>query len=550
MKKKSISALLALTLALSLGLSGCGSASSAPETAVGATEKASDVESNASDDSASGSTDTSSSEDASLSIRISDDPLNINPLYVTDLNSFTIMQSIYAPYFEIVNGEVFYGNGLLKSVEANEDSTEFTLTLKDNLKWHDGEPITAEDIVFSTNVALDEKQAVPYSSYLYDSEDNPASVSWVDDKTAKISFKVANTGFLGSLSQLYCIPEHIYKEIENIGESELNYEPIGSGPYKFASYNSGQTYSVERFDDYFDTSSNIKTINFKIIKDTNTAIAALQSGDLDAMSISGVDYETVAAIGGLTINHYNSGNIDALGFNELNEKLADSRVRQAIAYALNKEELIQFAYTSLDFAEPAYSILTPDTLYYDDSLTKYDNDPEKAKELLKEAGAEKLDLKLLYSTSSDINENAAVYIQSKLAEVGINVTLTPEEDSVYKNSIQEENSTEYDLVLQKYELGAEPSLYADIISSGSRSNYSHVKDEELDALWNKGLSVSNGDERKEIYKQIQELVNDKQYLYPIDYTNGFFVLSNKFSGFDDFLLQTIYLDYSKLNQVN
>ena len=536
MKKKLIAAFLSVTVTLTLSLSGCGK---------GAAPSPSNTDSVAAATTESTESDEKSSD--SISIRVSDDPLNINPLYVTDLNSFTIMQSLYAPYFEIVDGSVYYGNGLLQSVTANDDSTEFTLVLKDNLKWHDGEPITADDIVFSSNVVLDEEQAVPYSTYLLDSEGNPGEVSKKDDSTAVINFKVPNTGFLGSLSQLYCIPEHIYKDVKNIGESELNYEPVGSGPYKFVSYNSGQTYTVERFDDYFDTPSNIKTINFKIIKDTNTAIAALQSGDLDAMSISGVDHDTVAGINTVTINNYNSGNVDAIGFNQLNENLAKTEVRQAIAYALNKEELIQFAYTSLDFAQPAYSILTPNTLYYDDSLTKYDNDVQKAKELLSEAGVSNLDLKLLYSTSSDVNENTAVYIQSKLAEVGITVTLDPEEDSVYKNLIQKENNSDYDLVLQKYELGAEPSLYADIISAGSRSNYSHVNDAELDALWDKGLSISDPVERDKVYKDIQKLINDKQYIYPIDYTNGFFVLSNNYTGFDDFLLQTIYYDYSKLN---
>lgn len=499
-----------------------------------------------------GAASTVSAEEASggnISIRITDDPLNINPLYVTDLNSFTIMQSLYCPYFEIVGGEVFYGNGLLSSVESNEDSTEFTLTLKEGLTWHDGEPITADDIVFSTEVTLDPEQAVPYSTYMYDSEGNPGSVEKLDDLTAKISFQVPNTGFLGSLSQLYCIPQHIYEGITGIGESELNYEPVGSGPYKFVSYESGQQYVVERFDGYVEGTPNLDTITFKIIKDTNTAIAALQSGDVDALSISGNDYATVDAIEGVTINHYNSGNVDALGFNQLTEGLQDVRVRQAIAYALDKEELIAFAYSSTDYAQPAYSILTPDTLYYDPDLTQYNNDVEKAKALLEEAGVSGLDLTLLYSTSSDINENTAVYIQARLAEVGINVTLDPQEDSIYKNSIQAENSTDYDLVLQKYELGAEPSLYADILSTGSRHNYSHVVDEELDALWNQGLAVPNGDERQAIYYQIQELINDQQYLYTIDYTNGFFVLSDKFGGFDDFLLQTIYYDYSRLYAV-
>lgn len=486
------------------------------------------------------------SGDNSITIRVSADPLNINPLYVTDLNSFTIMQALYSPFFEIVDGEVYYGNGLLESVEANEDSTQFTLTLKEGLTWHDGEPITSDDIVFSMTTLLDEAQAVPYSTYGYDSDGNAAVTEKINDLTATITFTTSNTGFLGSLSQIYCIPQHIYEGVSNIGESELNFEPVGSGPYKYVSYNSGESYTVERFDDYLGDTPNLDKIVFKIIKDTNTAIAALQSGDIDALSIGSEDYATVDALDNVTINHYNSGQVNALGMNETNETLAKTEVRQAIAYALDKEELIAFAYTSTDFAQPAYSILTPDTLYYDDSLTQYDNDQEKAKELLDSAGVSGLKLNLLYSTAADEMEKEALYIQSKLEEVGITVELNPQEDSIYKNTLNEAGSTDYDLVLVNWELGAEPSLYADIITSGSRSNTSNVNDSELDALWSEGLAIPNGEEREAIYKEIQERINDNQYIYLISYSNGFFALSDDFGGFDDFLLQTIYYDYSKL----
>lgn len=495
---------------------------------------------------AAGANGTASSTKNSITIRVSADPLNVNPLYVTDLNSFTIMQAMYSPFFEIVGGEVYYGNGLLESVEANEDSTQFTLKLKEGLTWHDGEAITADDIVFSMETLLDEAQAVPYSTYGYDSDGNAAVTEKVDELTATITFQTANTGFLGSLSQIYCIPKHIYEGVSNIGESELNFEPVGSGPYKFSSYSSGESYVVERFDNYLGDTPNLDKIVFKIIKDTNTAIAALQSGDIDALSIGSDDYNTVAALNNVTINHYNSGQVNAIGMNELNESLAKLEVRQAIAYALDKEELITFAYGSADFAQPAYSILTPDTLYYDDSLTQYDNDIEKAKELLKSAGVSDLKLNLLYSTAADEMEKEALYVQSKLGEIGITVELNPQEDSIYKNTIKEKGSTEYDLALQNWELGAEPSLYADIITTDSRSNTGNVKDSELDALWAKGLATPDGDEREAVYKEIQQRINDNQYFYTISYSNGFFAMSNDFGGFDDFLLQTIYYDYSKL----
>lgn len=483
---------------------------------------------------------------SSAVVRVNDDPRNINPLYVTDLNSFAIMQSIYAPFFEIVDGEVYYGNGLLESVEANADSTVFTLKLKEGLTWHDGEAISADDIVFTMEVLVDPEQAVPYSSYGF-IDDEAAVTEKVDERTATITFSSSNTGFLGSLSQIYLIPKHIYEGVSKIGESELNYEPVGNGPYKFVSYDSGQSYVVEKFDGYFeDNSKSLDSIVFKIIKDDNTAIAALQSGEVDVMTISSDQHPTVEALDSVTIYPYNSGQVNALGMNLLTEPLNDVKVRQAISYALNTEELITFAWSGLDYAEPAYSIFTPDTLYYDDSLTHYDNDTAKAKELLAEAGVSSLDLSLMYSSSSDWAEKAALYIQSKLAGVGINVTLNPQADTVFANAVQEENSTKYNLVLNNWELGAEPSLYADIITIGSRSNYAHVADEELDALWTKGLVTPDGEERAAIYSEIQNTINDQQYLHPLSYSNGFYAISNELTGFDDFLLQTIYLDYSRL----
>ena len=157
MKKKLLKS-LSLTTAMILGvmsLSACGKAP-ASDTPAPDAEPAAEESQDAPAD-----TGDAAAADNSIVIRVSADPLNINPLYVTDLNSFTIMQSMYSPFFEIVDGEVYYGNGLLESVEANEESTQFTLKLIEGLTLHDGEAITAVDIVFSMTSRLDEAQAVP-----------------------------------------------------------------------------------------------------------------------------------------------------------------------------------------------------------------------------------------------------------------------------------------------------------------------------------------------------------------------------------------------------
>ncbi len=476
------------------------------------------------------------------------DPQNINPLFVVDQTSFDIQQSLYSPFFEIVKGSLYYDNGLCESITANDDSSEFTLKLKDGLKWHDGEQITADDVVFTLDTLVDESQNVPYQSYgIIDGQ--PISSEKIDDLTVLIKLPTSSAGFLGGLSQIYCVPKHIYEGVDNIGESDLNNTPIGSGPFKFKEYKSGESFVVERFDDYFDGKPYLDTITFKIVKDSNSANASLASGDINARLISSEEYDTVNGSGNVNIINYDSGRVNGLSFNQNIEVLKDVRVRQAIAYAINKEELANFAFVSSEYATPAYSILTPDTMYYDDSLTKYDNDVEKAKALLAEAGQTDLKLNILYIATNKTMESEAIYIKEKLAVVGIELELYPLDEATYKNKIVETDSTEYNLLLHFYTLGEEPSLYADIISSGSRSNYSRINDAELDALWTKGNTVSDETERTAVYKEIQQYVNDNMYVYPIAYSKGFYAVDKAYGGFEEAILKTIYYDYSKIYKV-
>lgn len=532
--------LIAGILAIMVGLTACGSGQNSKESG-----KEPSTKDNKTEDTAE---NLPPQEGGSITIAESADPQNINPLFVVDQTSFDIQQALYSPFFEIVKGEMFYDNGLSESVTANEDFTEVTMKLKSNLKWHDGEAITADDVVFTMNTLIDKEQNVPYQAFGY-INDQPVITEKVDDQTVTFKLAASSAGFLGGLSQIYCIPQHIYEGVANIDASELNRNPIGSGPFKFKEYRSGESFTVERFDDYFDGIPYLDTIVFKIVKDSNSANASLASGEIGARLISSEDYETVNKTGKVTINTYNSGRVNAMGLNQMNEALANVKVRQAIAYALNKEELVNFAFLSEEFASPAYSILTPDTMFYDDSLTKYDNDVEKAKSLLKEAGYANLKLNILYISTDKTMESEATYIKEKLADVGIELEMYPMEESTYKNKIKEKDSKDYDLVLQFYTLGEEPSLYTDIMSSGSRSNYSNVKDSELDSLWVKGNATADKAEREQIYKEIQTKVNDNMYLYPISYSNGLYAVNKSYGGFDQALLKTIYYDYSKIYQI-
>lgn len=538
--KKKFTRVFATALTFGLLLTGCSgqaASSSASSQAVSSQAVASQA-------AASGTP----ADGGNIVIAESDDPQNINPLYVVDQTSFDIQQALYSPFFEIVKGKLFYGNGLLESVTANSDSSAFTLKLKPNLKWHDGQPITADDIVFTMNTLIDKNQNVPYQSYGY-IDGKAVTTKKVDNLTAVITLPKSSAGFLGGLSQIYCIPKHIYQNVSNIGKSALNNDPIGSGPYKFKSYTPGQSFVVQRFDDYFDGKPHLETITFKIVKNASTADASLASGDINARLISSTEYDTVNKSGKVNIYNYDSGRVNALSFNQNKSALQDVRVRQAIAYALNKEELTQFAFVSNQFATPAYSIFTPDTSYYDANLTKYDNDVSKAKQLLQQAGKSSLKLNILYISTDKTMESEATYIKQQLTQVGIDLELYPLDESTYKTKIKDTSTTDYDLLLHYYTLGEEPSLYADIMSGNSRSNYSHVKDAALDALWQKGNSTSDTAAREKIYEEIQKRINENMYIYPIAYSKAFYGFDKNYGGYDQAILKTIYYDYSKLYKI-
>ena len=534
--KNKLNRAFAIALTLGLLLTGCsGQAASAPASSQTVSSQAVTAEASSG----------APADGGNIVVAESDDPQNINPLYVVDQTSFDIQQALYSPFFEIVKGKLFYGNGLLESVTANSDSSVFTLKLKSNLKWHDGQPITADDIVFTMNTLIDKNQNVPYQSYGY-IDGKAVTTKKVDNLTVTITLPKSSAGFLGGLSQIYCIPKHIYQNVNNIGKSNLNNSPIGSGPYKFKSYTPGQSFVVQRFDDYFDGKPHLETITFKIVKNASTADASLASGDINARLISSTEYDTVNQSGKVNIYSYDSGRVNALSFNQNKSDLQDVRVRKAIAYALNKAELTQFAFVSNQFATPAYSILTPDTSYYDAALTKYDNDVDKAKQLLQQAGKTSLKLNILYISTDKTMESEATYIKQKLAQVGIDLELYPLDESTYKTKIKDMASTDFDLLLHYYTLGEEPSLYADIMSGNSRSNYSHVKDSELDALWQKGNTTSDTAARGKIYEDIQKRINDNMYLYPIAYSKAFYAFDKNYGGYDQAILKTIYYDYSKL----
>lgn len=475
------------------------------------------------------------------------EPMNFNPLYANDRVSMTVMNAIFNPLYVInEDGEKeFY---LAESIKASDDFLTYTVKLKDNLKWHDGKPLTADDIVFTIDTILDKNQNSLYTdSYTIDGKQVKANK--IDDTTIEFVLPDVSSSIESVIGDIRPIPKHIYDGEKVIAKSDKNMNPIGNGAYKFKEYKSGELITLEKFDNFYGKKANIDTVNYRIIADSNSANVALQNGEVNAKYVDPDQVKDVESKGNVNIITYDEGMVDNLIFmQQSNDDLKKKEVRQAIAFALNKDELIKATYKSKEYADEAYSLFAPDTMGYSDDVEKYNQDKEKAKKLLKNAGVENLKLRLAFSTHKSSQEATALVIQSNLKDIGIDVELKPMEKSSYYSKIYEPSTADFDLAINGYVMGKEPADYASLFIKGGENNPAGYDNSEIDAKFASALKETDETKRNEIYKEIQKIVIDDMVLYPIAYSKSIVALDKKYDGAKEANPAPIYM-FRDLNEL-
>lgn len=479
-------------------------------------------------------------------IAVHEDPRVLNPLYSNDRVTLTINQSLFAPLYTIEDGgeKKFV---LAESLTSSEDFLTYTLKLREGLTWHDGQSLTADDIVYTMNSILDEKQnSSQRGSFVFNGK--PLTAKKVDDRTVDFVLPQPSASFEAMLATLKPIPEHVFKGETDLEKSGNNSNPIGSGPFKFKEYRPGEYVTLERFDNYFGGKARLDSVTYRIAKDPNAANLALQNGELNMRKIDPADYNKLNGTGKFNMVIYPEGRLNYMVFNFNTEALKKKEVRQAIGYALDKNELIATAYGSSEFAEPGTSIFTPDTQYQSADHEQYNYNADQAKELLKAAGAENLKLRLAYANSNKIQEAQALVIQQKLKEVSIEVELMPLDSTAYSNMSLDPNNTKFDLSFNGYIMGVEPDAYKSLYLSDAAYNYSHYKNPDLDKLWDQAAVEMDTAKRAEQYKQIQQTIADEMVVYPIAFDKAIIAVDKRYGGLDEARPKPVFMfeDLSKL----
>ncbi len=550
--KKTWKKLLALTLSMGLAagsLAACGGKDPVVETEPQQTTSAAAGGENggAAETSAEGEsqgTEGASAGGSTFTYAISGDPgANVNVITTGDRFGLMTIKMVYSPLC------MYNADGinwfLAESVDTSDDNMTYTFHLRDDVVWSDGEPFNADDVVFTYEAMEDPNNAGwAYSQLVYDQ--GATKIEKIDDYTVAFTLPFASAGSLEMLCNIFIMPEHLYKDVTDFENNDINTKPVGTGPYVMAEYSPGSHVKFEANDTYFLGRPDIDTFVFQIVENSNTAMMAIQSGEIDAWVATPAEVAQMDLEGNnLTTYAYSEGRVAYMAINV--KQIPDEKVRKAIFYALNTKDINDAVYLSEDNYLTPTSFLPPISQFYTENVETYETDVDKAKELLKEAGAEGLKVTLTYSGSDSAQTTQATLIQQQLAQAGITCELNGM-DSTAMFAQLDEPDNDIQMFLNGYIMGIDPDTFYPLFAVDGVYNRSRHEYAELDELFKRGRETMDGDERFAIYEELQQVLQEKAFFYPLASNNRLLVVNKRVGGVDEAGLVPVYTfeDTSKL----
>jgi len=460
-----------------------------------------------------------------LTMAIAKDIVLMNPLVATRSTE----QAIRELMFEPLVGIDLKGNlqpSLAERWEASKDGKIYTFSLRRGVKFHDGREMTAEDVKFAMDYTMNPKNGA-YGL---------AKLSLVDRVTASdrytltVSLKSAGPAFITSLTSIQAfsvIPKGSLKE----GVDKPNEFPPGTGPFKFIEWSPRQRIALERHNDYWGQKAFLDRVILRPISDDTVRMTALRAGDIDMVERS--PYEWVKQIADGKLKGLNSVQAPDAGFrrivfNVVDPPFNDKKLRQAVAHAVDKKEILQAAY--FGFGEPVDQKYPQGHAWYLPGLRSLRYDPERAKALLKEAGYKGEPIPIM--TNQGIDEAEATTLQAQLKKVGINIKVELVDHGTYTTRTRR---GDFALKFSGGNYDPDPSATYDLVCPPDpkkrTANASAYCDKELDRMLARAETEIDSEKRRELFRQIVgKVLEDVPELY-MGFVPRFFTLRDSIKGF-------------------
>ncbi|MFO1471619.1 MAG: peptide-binding protein [Turneriella sp.] len=452
------------------------------------------------------------------------DPILLNPVISEDAYSNTVCSRIFESLLERDRKTLKMKGQIAEKWTIGADKLTYTFNLRRKNNFHDGKPVTSADVLFSYNMMMSEKIPNAHKKVYYK---DVLSVSAPDAYTVVFKMKKPYAMALEHLGGFEVVPKHIYSQGDFMKDERNMWGPVGSGPYKFTEWKTGQRLTLTRFDDYWGEKPEIKKLEFVIIKNDAVALQALKKGDVDSYNLRPLqwtrqtdsekfqhDFEKIK---------YLATSYRYIGYNMRKPPFNDRRVRQAMAHLMDLERVKKTILENL--AEVTTGPFLPQSLQYNQQLKPIQYEPEKALELLKAAGyarnadgliakdGKPLEIELMVSAGGGFADQFASVMKEDFSRAGITLNIRKLE---FQTLLTKVNQRDFQSVMLGWSSGIESDPFQ-LWHTSQRDkghNFTGFGDAASDAMIEQARLTFDDKARNAIYHKFHERVyNDQPYTF-------------------------------------
>ena len=499
MKRRITSILLMLIMAVSVALSGCSGDKAKPESA---TENELPKSKKP-------------VEGGSIKVGISQDLDSLDPHRAVSAGTKEVLFNIYEGLVKPdSDGNLI--EALAESYEISEDAKVYTFTLREGVKFHNGDAVTAEDVKYSIDKCADTSNGDPLVSAYSIVE----RVEIPDEKTVEIYLSEANTEFLA-----YMTTAIVPRDYE-----ELDTDPIGTGPFKYDSRNPQENVIIVKNEDYWGEKAHLDKVEFRVVADADMLVTNLKGGSID-MAMRLTVSQAAELTEGFHVEEGTMNLVQALYLNNAVEPLNDEKVRQALCYAIDPQEIMDMIADGKG-ARIGTSMYPGLKKYFDEEYsTYYEQDYEKAKALLKEAGyADGFDLEITVSAADKPHVDTAQVIVEQLKNIGVNATIKPVEWEAWLEEVYANSKFESTVVgVDASNLSARAML--ERFTTDGHGNFTGFSDAEYDKVFQEAIATTDEDEKVKLYKEAEGILAERAANVYIQDLANMVAISDRFDGY-------------------
>lgn len=480
---------------------------------------------------------TASSE--TLTIATTTDVVNYNPLIGNSRSDYWITNLMYPHLLSIAD------DGTKEAQVATKwgyvDETTGYYEIRDDLSWSDGEKLTAEDVAWTMNAV---KQDQPSGTF-YGQLANFESAEAVSDTRVEIKLTqpdssiVEEIGFWGNV-----VPQHVFEKADSVANFPNDGSDggwVSAGPYVLTDVQVGQSYSMDRVDDYplieGGTPSSAKVV-YRVFPDINTEILALQSGEVDviANALPPAQVKTLQNTPGIEVEESVGLGYAHMTYNMTKPDLAKVEVRQALAHAVDYDAIRKVVLQDQAVSTGSSPLMPVLADYYDKSIKEYTFDTDLSRELMEKAGYTAdgsgmfpVSFRLIYSLQDSVTSQWATLVKDSAAKAGITIELQGTERNTY---LAQTNAGDFDIYAGNFAIMDDPvtNMTLAYLPDGA-INYSYVDDPELNELITTASATTDKDEKIKLMQEAAAIVNENVYDNIMYTQNLYFAHSDKWTGF-------------------